>query len=48
MYNVINKMSGIHPKIEKAIVLFLSNMELYDFRFFGEFGTYINYEEFIS
>ena len=45
MYNVINKMSGIHPKIEKAIVLFLSNMELYDFRFFGEFGTYINYEE---
>jgi predicted metal-dependent peptidase len=45
MYNVINKMSGIHPKIEKSIVLFLSNMELYDFRFFGEFGTYINYEE---
>ena len=45
MYNVINKKSGIHPKIEKSIVLFLSNMELYDFRFFGEFGTYINYEE---
>lgn len=45
MHNVINKISGIHPKIEKSIVLFLSNMSLYDFRFFGEFGTYINYEE---
>jgi predicted metal-dependent peptidase len=45
MQNVINKISGIHPKIEKSIVLFLSNMSLYDFRFFGEFGTYINYEE---
>ena len=42
---VVQMKGSIHPKIEKAIVLFISNMDLYDFRFFGEFGTYINYEE---
>jgi len=34
-----------HPKIIDAIVFLLTDFKMFNFRFFGEFGQYINYRE---
>jgi predicted metal-dependent peptidase len=43
--HLIAKNKDNHPKIIDSIVFLLTDMRMYAYRFYGEFGQYINYKE---
>ena len=43
--HLVAKNKDNHPKLIDAIVFLLTDMRMYSYRFYGEFGQYINYKE---